>query len=110
MFLVVVTVEPFGTKLTSTSPRGQFAAIARSAPKPVLGLRSPTSQSMNWPPHRSGSSTTGTIGSIAHQRTLGSCEPDNLEQLPSAHARHSLFITDPACPRHPLRSPRSIPV
>ena len=29
MFLVLVTVEPFGTKLTSTSPRGQFAAIAR---------------------------------------------------------------------------------
>ena len=31
-------------------------------------------------------------------------------KVPAAHARHSLFITDPACPRHPLRSPRSIPV
>ena len=72
--------------------------------------RSTTSQPMSWPPPRSGSSTTGAIGSIAHQRTLGSCEPDNLEQVPSAHARHSPFITDPACPRHPLRSPRSIPV
>src|SRR5207249_4948727 len=37
--------------------------------------RSTTSQPMSWPLHRSGSSTIGTIGSIAHQRTLGSCEP-----------------------------------
>src|SRR5260370_16660 len=44
--------------------------------------RSTTSQPMSWPLHRSGSSTTGTIGSIAHQRTLGSCEPDNAANEP----------------------------
>src|SRR5947209_15482957 len=52
MFLVVVTVEPFGTKLMSTSPRGQFAAIARSAPKPELGLRSPAASSSIFLPER----------------------------------------------------------
>src|SRR5712691_3968220 len=44
--------------------------------------RSTTSQPMSWPLHRSGSSTTGTIGSIAHQRTLGSCEPDKVSSIP----------------------------
>ena len=38
--------------------------------------RSTTSRPMNWPPYRSGSTTTGTIDSIARPRTLGSCKPD----------------------------------
>ena len=44
--------------------------------------RSTMSPLMNWPQHRSGSTTTGTIGSIARQRTLGLCEL-NSEAYPS---------------------------